>query len=208
MIPIFFPKSRLFESEHIEFCGGRPKFGKKIELFKALWFLFFMSISTQSNDGFLLFQFSFEELVKFVRQIHKTWKICSQRIFTCGEEFVGIDRIKEKIPMIASELISRIRSAWKPDYIRENMKKGLDLPSEVINFPEINEETLITQLLKDSRPIGARKDIEGNDEIFIIVNRKRFTMKKSGGITIEKVEDVSDSLFGGKQEAEMGTSIF
>lgn len=110
--------------------------------------------------------------------------------------------------MVAAELISRIRSAWKHEYIRENLKKGIDLPTEVINFPEITEEALITQLLKDSRPIGAIKNIDGFEEIFIIVNRKRFTMKKSGGISIEKLEDVSDSMFGGKQECEQGTSIF
>ncbi len=167
-----------------------------------------MSISPQSNQGFLLFQFGFEELVRFVRQICKTWKICSQRIFTCGEEFVGIDRIKEKVPLVAAELISRIRSAWKPENIRENLKKGIDLPTEVINFPEITEEMLITQILKDSRPIGAIKDVEGNEEIFIIVNRKRFIMKKSGGIIVENMKDVSGSMFGGKLEFEEGTSIF
>ncbi len=132
-------------------------------------------------------EFSFNDLVLFVRDMYSTFKVCSQRLFSCGEQFIGVEYLKEKIDLVAKELKKRIRKAWKPEYIRNNLLSGVRLPSEIINFSSISEELLITTIWRNQDAINADMK-DGFEEVFVLHNNKKYKMTKNGEIVIEQLK--------------------
>ncbi len=131
--------------------------------------------------------FTFNDLVLFIRDMYSTFKVCSQKLFSCGVEFIGVENLKEKIDLVAKELKRRIRKVWKPEYIRNNLLSGARLPSEIINFTSISEDLLITTIWRNQDAINAEFN-DGFEEIYVIHSGKKYKMKKNGEILIESLK--------------------
>lgn len=132
-------------------------------------------------------QFSFAELVMFIKDMYSTLKICTQRRFSYGEEFIGIEYLKNKIDLVAKEMKRRIIDSWKKELIIKNLNSGLRLPSEVLNFPEISEDGLIAQIYLKDDSINAVEE-DGKEEIYISVKNKKYRMGKTGSIVVEEIQ--------------------
>lgn len=128
--------------------------------------------------------FSFNDLVLFIRDMYSTFTVCSRRLFSCGEEFIGVEYLKEKIDLVAKELKKRIKKVWKPEFIRNNLLSGVRLPSEVINFASISEDLLITTIWRNQDAINAELQ-EDFEEIYMTHSGKKYKMTKKGEIVIE-----------------------
>ena len=149
----------------------------------------------QSTDGFLLFQFSFKKRGTLVKQLYKLSKIQGKR----GQYSERNVQNLSKIQVIASELTSRIRTVWKPEIISEYLKDGQYLPKEVINIPNIDNETLISMLMTNSISAEEGTAHPSKDEkIYININGKRYTVKNGGRISVEHMANVSEYQLGGK----------
>jgi hypothetical protein len=138
----------------------------------------------ESTEEFDFTQFSFEELVFFIKDMLITKKIWDRRLFSCGEEFIGREYLENKIDLVAKEMIKRIKGQWSKSKIYESMNKGLRLPSEVVNFPEISQDLLVSRIfLKDDAINAIEKD--GKEEIYISVKNKKYRMTNDSGIIVE-----------------------
>ena len=146
-------------------------------------------VSIEEND---FVDFSFSDLVLFIRDMYSTFTVCSRRLFSCGEEFIGVEYLKEKIDHVAKELKKRIRKAWKPELIRKNLLAGVRLPSEVINFSSMPEDLLITTIWRNQNAINSDLN-DGFEEIYLIHGNKKYKMKKEGDIIIESLIPPEDT---------------
>jgi hypothetical protein len=135
--------------------------------------------------------FSFCDLVLFIRDMYSTFKVCSQKLFSCGIEFIGVEHLKEKIDLVSKELKKRIRKVWKPEYIRNNLLAGVRLPSEIINFPSISEDLLITTIWRNEGAINAELK-EDFEEIYVIHFGKKYKMTRNGEIIIESIKSTEN----------------
>lgn len=140
-----------------------------------------------------LSEFSFNELVLFVRDMYSTFKVFFKQCCSSGIEFIAVDELKAKIDDVARELRKRIRKRWRRDVIRRNMKDGVRLPSEVINFPDLTEDNIITMVWLNAETINAIEN-EGNEEIDITVQDKRYRLNKEGIIVIEDVCEPQEEI--------------
>ena len=144
--------------------------------------------SIEEND---LTDFSFNDLVLFIRDMYSTFTVCSRRLFSRGEEFIGVEYLKEKIDLVAKELKKRIRKVWKPELVRKNLLSGVRMPSEVINFSTISEDLLITTIWRNQDAINAEIN-DGFEEIFVIHANKKYKMTKNGEIIIEDLRQLEN----------------
>lgn len=131
--------------------------------------------------------FTFSDLVLFIRDMYSTFKVCSQKLFSCGVEFIGVEHLKEKIDLVAKELKRRIRKAWKPEFVRKALLSGARLPSEIINFASISEDLLITTIWRNQDAINAELN-DGFEEIFVLHGGRKYKMTKNGEILIESLK--------------------
>ena len=131
-------------------------------------------------------EFSFSDLVLFIRDMYSTFSVCSRRLFSCGEEFISVEYLRAKIDLVAKELKKRIRKVWKPELIRKNLLSGARLPSEVINFSSISEDLLITTIWRNQEAINAQIN-DGFEEIYTIHSNKKYKMTKDGEILIQSL---------------------
>lgn len=157
---------------------------KKINLF---WTSKHTIDSMECIEDYDFSQFSFAELVMFIKDMYSTLKICTQRRFSCGEEFIGIEYLKNKIDLVAKEMKKRIQQSWKNEAIKQNLSSGLRLPSEVVNFPEISEDALVAQIYLKDDSINSIEE-NGKEEIYISVKNKKYRMAQSGAIIVEEIQ--------------------
>ena len=142
---------------------------------------------TQKTDISDFQDFSFNELVDFIRDVQRTSKITSANYYENQDSFVSIDLLKEKMDLVAQELARRIQKAWHIEKITSGGTNGMSLPSALMNMGSIQPSTVVQEVIKQEPQIGAIENANGEEEIFFRFNNRRYIMGENGGISMEEI---------------------
>ncbi len=131
-------------------------------------------------------EFSFVELKDMVRAIARTKHKSREGQWKNGYGLQSIDHLETHVDDILKEMARRIREAFSIGRIHYNFRHNKsNLPPEIYNLNNINDTQLNGMLYKNAELVGADLNAEGEEEIFICFNDKKYRMKKDGSIQVE-----------------------
>ncbi|WP_371803782.1 hypothetical protein [Candidatus Lokiarchaeum ossiferum] len=131
--------------------------------------------------------FTFTELLNFVSTISRTKKQSSLGVWKDGHGLESMDNLEANVDQILEELTTRVKKVWSLDRIQSNFARaGLNLPNEILNIFNITSSELNRLLYKFPPAIGA-ENVNGVDEIWLVINNMKYLMKSDGKIFVSEM---------------------
>lgn len=130
-------------------------------------------------------KFSFQELIEMVQAISRTKHRSREGVWREGYGLQSIEHLEAHIDDILEEMAKRMRSAFSLARIQSNFRHNeLNLPHDLLNLNNINATQLNSILFRNSNLIGAERNDQNEEEIFIIINDVKYKMQTDGRIVV------------------------
>ena len=135
-----------------------------------------------------LSQFKFNELSAMISTIFATKKRSSYMRATEGHGLDAIDDLEAKADPILDELTKRVSRQWSMQRIQYNFAASTEmLPIDLMNLFSISPYDLNRKIIAHPPKMGA-EEVDGEDEIWVVVGNQSYHMSQKGIITIRPIK--------------------